>query len=40
MNSITILNQGKRSVVFKDDTKIDFDFPNELYSGTFLGTLR
>lgn len=37
LNSITILNKGKRSIEFKDGQRIEFDFPNELYSGTFFG---
>jgi hypothetical protein len=30
MNSVSIMNLGKRSVIFKDKQKIDFDFPNVL----------
>ncbi|KAL4463958.1 hypothetical protein ABPG74_005895 [Tetrahymena malaccensis] len=40
LNSLSILNKGKRSVIFQDGQKINFDFPNELYSGTLLGTLK
>lgn len=40
LNSLTILNKGKRTVVFQDGQKINFDFPNELYSGTLMGTLK
>jgi hypothetical protein len=30
LNSITLVNKGKRSLVFKDGQKIEFDFPNVL----------
>ena len=42
LNSITIYNKGKRRIEFLTGEKqsIDFDFPNELYSGTFVGTLK
>ncbi|CAD8133891.1 unnamed protein product [Paramecium octaurelia] len=40
LNSVTIINKGKRTIEFNDGQKIDFDFPNELYSGTFFGQLR
>ena len=42
LNSITILNKGKRKIEFLQGEKqsIEFDFPNEYYSGTFLGTLK
>lgn len=40
LNSVTILNKGRRAIQFKDGQKIEFDFPDELYSGTFFGQLR
>lgn len=41
LNSLQILNKGKRWIEFKEPKqKIFFDFPNELYSGTFMGTMK
>ncbi|EGR28111.1 oxysterol binding, putative [Ichthyophthirius multifiliis] len=40
LNSLSIYNKGQRSIIFNDGQKIDFDFPNEQYSGTLIGTLK
>lgn len=37
---MSILNKGKRVISFADGQRIRFDFPNELYSGTLMGTLK
>ena len=39
-NSLKVVNKGKRTVEFKDKTKITFDFCDEIYSNSFWGTLR
>ena len=39
-NSLKVSNKGKRSVEFKDGTKIDFDFCYELFSNCFFGTVK
>ena len=39
-NSLKVVNKGKRTVEFKDKTKITFDFCDETYSNSFWGTLR
>jgi hypothetical protein len=39
-NSLKVLNKGKRSVLFKDGTKVDFDFCHELFSNCFWGTVK
>lgn len=40
LNSITLLNKGKRKITFKDGQTINFNFPTEYYSGTFFGTTK
>ncbi|KAL4483593.1 hypothetical protein ABPG72_016874 [Tetrahymena utriculariae] len=39
-NSLTLKNKGKRSIVFKDGQKINYNFGYEYYSGTFMGTMK
>jgi len=40
LNSLKVVNKGKRMVVFHDKTKIAFDTLNDSFSNTFWGTLR
>ncbi|KAL4471196.1 hypothetical protein ABPG72_007563 [Tetrahymena utriculariae] len=40
MNSLTLKNTGSRTVIFKDGQKITYNFGEENYSGTFIGTLK
>jgi Oxysterol-binding protein len=40
MNSITVTNLGKRIYEFYDGYKIIITCPEEVFSGTFLGTMR
>jgi Oxysterol-binding protein len=47
LNSVTIVNKGKRKVIFKDGQTIDAGFYmvthiyiQDIYKGTFLGTTR
>lgn len=40
MNSLTLKNTGSRTVVFKDGQKITYNFGEENYSGTFIGTMK
>jgi hypothetical protein len=40
LNSLTLTNRGKRSIQFADGQLITFDFNTELYSGTFMGTMK
>ncbi len=39
-NSLKVLNKGKRTVVFKDGTKIDFNFCEENFSNCFFGQVK
>lgn len=39
LNSLQVINKGKRYLEFKNQ-KIHFNFPNEQYSGTLMGTLK
>lgn len=40
LNSLTLLNKGVKCVQFKDEQKVEFNYPTELYSSTFLGSFR
>jgi|LauGreDrversion4_2_1035121.scaffolds.fasta_scaffold174336_4 hypothetical protein len=40
LNSLKVVNRGKRMVEFPDGTKIAFNFASETYSNSFWGTLR
>ncbi len=40
LNSLKVVNKGKRVIEFKDKTRITFDFVNDHYSNSFWGTLR
>lgn len=40
LNSMTLVNKGRRHFEFKNDDIISVDFNKEIYSGAFLGTLR
>lgn len=39
-NSLTLRNKGKRTLIFKDGHRINYNFGYEYYSGTFLGTMK
>jgi len=40
MNSLKLVTKGIRQVQFKDGTIIQYDFPMEIFSNSFWGTLR
>jgi len=40
LNSLKVINKGKRTVEFINGTKISFNFCNEVFSNTFWGVLR
>ena len=40
INSMKLTNSGKRCVEFKDGTRIEFDYCQDQYSNTFMGTFR
>jgi hypothetical protein len=40
LNSLKVLNRGKRLLEFPDGTKISFNYAGESYSNSFWGTLR
>lgn len=40
LNSLKIINQGKRKVTFEDGQTITINCPNESFSSTFIGTPR
>lgn len=39
-NSLKVYNKGKRCVIFKDGTKIDFNFSHEYFSNCFWGHVK
>lgn len=39
LNSITLKNNGKRFIEFKDGQKVEYNFACESYSGTFIGKM-
>lgn len=39
-NSLTVYNKGKRSVCFKDGTRIEFGFVKEVYCNSFFGEMK
>lgn len=39
-NSLTLKNTGKRKIQFKDGMEVNFGFTTEIYSGTFMGTMK
>lgn len=40
MNSLTLRNTGHRTVTFNDGQEITYNFGEENYSGTFMGTMK
>ncbi len=40
LNSLTVINKGRRFVEFPDGTIIKYDFCDENFSNTFWGTVR
>jgi len=40
LNSLKVINNGKRFVEFEDGTIITYNFCQELYSNSFWGVLR
>eukprot|EP00743_Colponemidia_sp_Colp-15_P004614 GILK01004974.1.p1 GENE.GILK01004974.1~~GILK01004974.1.p1 ORF type:complete len:916 (+),score=174.71 GILK01004974.1:170-2917(+) len=40
LNKITLTNSGKRAVYFQDGSKITFNSAIDMWTGTFMGTLR
>ena len=40
LNSMNLVNRGRRTFEFNDGQKITGDYNREIYSGCFIGTLR
>ncbi|CAD8174672.1 unnamed protein product [Paramecium octaurelia] len=40
LNSITLKNKGKRTIIFNGGQRIDYNFAYELYSGTIMGSMK